>query len=488
MSWFRSFFGKYKILLILFGVILAGFSFRIYRVEDYFGFDHDQDLFSWIVKDIIIEQHPRLIGQLTSIDGVFIGPLFYYLLVPFFALFGMNPLAAYIPVIIIGLFTILSIYYTFNKIFGLSVALIASYLYAVSYPIVMIDRWVVPTQPVFLWSVWFLYCLFSILMGNLKVIPILGLLLGLIWHIHTGLLPLVILIPVVLYLSRKKIEIRQFIYGSSLFLIGFLPYLIFEFRHGFSQTKSLFQTINMSGGIDKTAKLFGAVSGIEMKFFNIFFPYINLPYLVSLFLFLGLLYYVFRKSYINKHQIVVILGWFGILAIGHILSSRPVSQYYFNSLVAVSLIPISFLLKDLYKRTPVLIILFLTFTFINSVLLLASEGLHKFGYRNKKLIAEYIKNDVQKNKYKCISVDYIAPYGTGVGFRYLIWWNNINLIKKTAGIPEYKIAIPIPSTFKGLDKRYGAVGVIKPKGGNYKDWDKCDDKNNKPDKLLGFTS
>ena len=81
---FLSFLRQNKIFVVIF---VIGLFFRIYRLADNFGFGHEQDLQAWIVKDIALDHHPRLIGQETSITGLFIGPLYYYILALFFALF-----------------------------------------------------------------------------------------------------------------------------------------------------------------------------------------------------------------------------------------------------------------------------------------------------------------------------------------------------------------------------------------------------------------
>ena len=75
---------KWFPLVLVIGIALF---FRLYKLREFYIFEHDQDLYSFIVRDIL-SGHFRLIGQLTSIDGVFIGPLYYYLLAPFYALFG----------------------------------------------------------------------------------------------------------------------------------------------------------------------------------------------------------------------------------------------------------------------------------------------------------------------------------------------------------------------------------------------------------------
>ena len=64
-------------ILILIAAI--GLFLRLYKGREMFMYNHDQDLAGWIIKDVIVNHHFRLIGQLTSTPGIFIGPYFYYL-------------------------------------------------------------------------------------------------------------------------------------------------------------------------------------------------------------------------------------------------------------------------------------------------------------------------------------------------------------------------------------------------------------------------
>src|SRR3989344_5544336 len=118
-------------LPILLIILLISLFFRSYQIVERYGYGHDADLFGWIVKDIVVNHHPRLIGQLTSAEGIFIGPLFYYLLVPFFLLFQMDPVGALVPVTAIGVLTTLSYYFVFSKLFNRSTELIEVFLQAI---------------------------------------------------------------------------------------------------------------------------------------------------------------------------------------------------------------------------------------------------------------------------------------------------------------------------------------------------------------------
>src|SRR5688572_14384526 len=109
-----SFFKKHKKEIIIVSLILIiGMYFRTYRLVEKMEFAHDADLYSWFVKDVVIDKHIRLIGQLTSADGIFIGPLFYYALIPFFLMTGMDPVGGNWLMVILGAATMLSYYFVF---------------------------------------------------------------------------------------------------------------------------------------------------------------------------------------------------------------------------------------------------------------------------------------------------------------------------------------------------------------------------------------
>src|SRR3989344_4950373 len=128
-----------KVLML---ILFVGLFLRLYKLQELYIFAHDQDLYSWIVKDIWIDKHFRLIGQITSFPGVFIGSLYYYLLVPFFILSKLDPWGAGLLGGAIGLLNIASIYKVFSRISNYWVGIIGSLIYAVSWGTVMFDRWI----------------------------------------------------------------------------------------------------------------------------------------------------------------------------------------------------------------------------------------------------------------------------------------------------------------------------------------------------------
>ena len=50
---------KSKIILLV--ILILAFFLRVYNFKSYYVFSHDQDIASWIVKDVIVNGHLRLI-------------------------------------------------------------------------------------------------------------------------------------------------------------------------------------------------------------------------------------------------------------------------------------------------------------------------------------------------------------------------------------------------------------------------------------------
>lgn len=243
-----KYFRKNPHLILLFGILLISIFFRTLKFTERFEFSADGDLYSWIVRDIVANKHLRLVGQLTSAPGIFIGPLYYYTLVPFFLLFNMDPIGAIIPIIAIGIITTFSYYFVLSKLFNYRVGLIGAFLQASLLRSINFDRSIVPSTPSNIWSIWYLFAVVQLAKGDFRFLPLLGILIGLIWHIHIALAP-ALLAAFVAFLFAKKIpnlkEVFLFLFPI---LILSLPLILFETRHNFLQTRSLINNFTNNFG------------------------------------------------------------------------------------------------------------------------------------------------------------------------------------------------------------------------------------------------
>jgi 4-amino-4-deoxy-L-arabinose transferase-like glycosyltransferase len=459
-----------KRYLILALILVLGIFFRTFQLVERYEFSHDGDLYAWIVKDIVIDHHPRLIGQLTSAQGVFIGPYFYYMLVPFFILTGMDPIGGLIPIFILGVAVLLSYYFVFTKLFNYKVGLLATFIQAVSLSHVWFDRAVVPSTPTNIWIIWYFYCLVSITRKNYRVLPILGVLIGLIWNIHIALLPTLLAIPAAILIA-KKLPNRK---SLSLFLLALfitsLPLILFETRHGFSQTQSIFNNFKTNhGGGTGLEKLDLNIIKISTNLDRLLFYPQSSPFDTKILLLLIIIspILLIQRKLLKVIDIIPLYIWmFGVL-IFFTVSSSPVSEYYFASFDVIFICFIALLLLSLFKTSQIGKILVLALLFIvaaKNIYFYTNEQYYHKGYIEKKNVVEFIKTDAKQKGFPCVAVSYITPIGENVGFRYLFWYLKLHVNQpQESNSPAYTIVIPDELSKDSIDKRFGHVGIITPK-------------------------
>ncbi|OGM12079.1 hypothetical protein A2Z22_03225 [Candidatus Woesebacteria bacterium RBG_16_34_12] len=494
---------KFFILIFLIGLFL-----RVYKLSSFFQFSHEQDLQAWIVKDILVDHHPRLIGQETSITGFFIGPLYYYMLIPFFFLFNMDPRASIIPITFISLATIVSVYYIYTKLFGKKVGEIGSFIYAISPAIVFLDRWAVPTQPTLLWSIWFYYCLIQFARGNFKPIPILIVLIGLIWHIHVAFVPLLLLVPIALFLGKRGIVIglkninrKSLILSLIIFLVLLIPFVAFEFRHNFQQVKgflgvndfSLGQAKELREGYYKVEVITEYINRVVWSpLFNQVNPknptLVKIP--IMLFVFLGLVYFLSYKKLIPKNETVLLYLWFVIVFLGQMISKRIISDYYFNNLITLSLMVFSLVFYQVYlsksgKR--LILIIGIAFLLLGiSKVVFKDTSIQEFA--NRKDVVEFIVEDMKKNGYQCSGINFIGDISVRYGYRYLTLWKGVNQITPGDSVPVYSIVQPFSISESEVVFISGNIGVILPQDPQTPDQSICYDPERQLLPLNGFVN
>lgn len=494
MSNIINFLKSNKILLV---ILLIGVFFRTYAVVDRFEYAHDADLYSWIVKDILVDHHFRLIGQQTSAAGVYIGPLFYYLLVPFFFLFNMDPIGALVFSVILGIFTILSYYFVFKNIFNKTIGYITTYLYSVTLVTSGMDRWIVPTITTSLWSVWYFYILMNILKKDYSRLWILGVLIGLVWHIHIALVPTLAAVPVAIFFAKKLPNIQQFKKFLMVLVATNLPYLIFELKHGFSQTISIINNFGGDfGGGTGIYKLELILIKLSSNTLNLYFQP-EIPGFLNnqwFFVFMTLVILGFVKfELLRLKQAVVLLVWILGPIIFFTISSSLISEYYFSNLYIIFLLILALGAYFIYSKSRILkvavIILLLLLGLRNSYYLI-NQYYYEKGYLERKHTMEFIKNDAYQKGYPCISVNYITSPGENVGFRYLFWLNNMHVNQPNSGSPIYHIVIPASYSPDEVVQKFGQIGVIIPKTVGTKEEieHSCSGQNsNLTDSMFGFS-
>jgi 4-amino-4-deoxy-L-arabinose transferase-like glycosyltransferase len=234
-----------KILpVLLFGLLLR--LFVVFSVSAPFTYDQGRDLL--ILREMVYLKKPTLIGPTTSLHGVFCGPGWYYLILPFYVLSGGHPLSSLGPLFLLALllplvFTKLSqepkivlpaaLVFTFTSCFFVNSTFALN-----SNPMI----YLVP--PILLLTTLFL------IKGKNHFLFWALFLLGLGFHFNVVAASFLLPAFLVIFLLFKKK--RKSFLGAAWAILGFflpfLPQVIFDFRHDFLQTKTILALLKGQSG------------------------------------------------------------------------------------------------------------------------------------------------------------------------------------------------------------------------------------------------
>jgi len=394
-----KFFNKHKILFIFLLILSLGMFLRFYKIGYVQNFGWDQARDAWEVRDIIKGQ-VVLNGPRTGIGHFHLGPLWYYLFVPFYYLTGLDPVAANYLNFIVNIFNFFAIFIVTKKIFEKNTALFVTLVYATNRYLIDINRTPWNISPIPGVSIIIFYSIYKIVYEKkYKWIFVASFLTGLFFHLHFSVvfLPLIILLSLILVKNKRKI----FIYSLAslpLFLVWFIPNVFYDL-----QSKS--NNLNLFNNFLKDY----LIKGFHFRFFlyRINDAFIQFQTILSLPKTYGLLKFVipaiywitilFEKNKKEKTLGYLISLWFIVPAFGYSFYGGTTSEYYMlmNSVLVIYILV--YLLKRLFKTkfkplAYILIIFCFIFTYFQTKNLWnATNGLIK----QKEEVRERIK---QNNK------------------------------------------------------------------------------------------
>lgn len=459
-----------KISYLFIFILILGAFLRFYEIDQRFVFGHDHDLSGWFARDVIMNRHIRLIGQETSTQAFFIGPLYYYAQIPLYLLFKMDPVAQVYTSVIIGLFGIITSYFVFNKIFSSPSGYFASFIYAVAFFTVANDREAVPTMPVIIWSMWYLYGLYQLLNGKQKSFILLGFLLGLIWHFNVALAVGVPLIIITYLMSpKKKLDLKSLVTGILLTILLMLPFIIFEYRHDFIQIRGFMYSLSVgqSDIYQGMERFIRVIYIVNKNIAALIWENNNLltEKFVGLLIFITIFIFITVKKVISKKLAAILLIWVILYILFFFKVRKPISEYYLNGAFAVYMTVFVGFFAHIYKNKKLryLVLLFLIiFGLMNFNRVVTSYGKQQTRYSDRMAIVEEIKRDMVINNYPCIAVSYITDPGYNLGFRYFYYLKGIKLKGIGSDIPVYSIVFPIGKDSVKEDIKMGNMGLIYP--------------------------
>ena len=241
---------RWEAIIILSILILASFM-RLWRIDQYMTFLGDEGRDAIIVRNLLVHFDPILIGPGTSVGNMYLGPLYYYFMAPFLFLSNFSPVGPAVGVALLGVATIYLIYIAGKDWFGKTAGLIAALFFAISPTVIVYSRssWNPNIMPFFallsvysIWRVWRRH--------EAGWLLILGVAFAFVLQSHyLGLLiaPTLFIFWLLTYRDLKKTSTtkmfenfkKKSLIGLGIFAILMSPLLIFDIRHGWTNTRAV---------------------------------------------------------------------------------------------------------------------------------------------------------------------------------------------------------------------------------------------------------
>ena len=368
--------------LIILIIILSSFL-RLYRIADYMTFLGDEGRDALVVYNIL---HGKLtlLGPTASVGGFFLGPIYYYFMAVFTLLFNYSPVGPSVMVALFGIATVYLVYKVTNDFFGEKAGIIASLLYASSPLVIAYSRSSWNPNPLPFFSLLTLYFLYKAVLSNKKKLFIFcGFLLGIAIQLHylTVFLGVIVTLYVLfsnLFFIKNKLfslykTLNQYFFLLIGFLVGWLPFLAFEFRHGFANIISIFNFVFHSGGTggnidflktiqDVLFRLFARlvltfpppeqISSIDKSLISFWETSVIILVVVSIATLLYKLWKSFKKGKEEFLKYFLLFTWlfFGVILFG--FYKKSIYDYYFGFMFPLPFILSALTVTFLSKKIP----------------------------------------------------------------------------------------------------------------------------------------
>jgi hypothetical protein len=168
----------------LVALLIAAIFTRFYNIPDSLQFQGDQGRDAMIVARIFLYHDPVFIGPVTSVGNMYLGPLYYYFMLPFLWLSYPSPVGPAYGVALLGVLTVYFLYQWGKAMVGKTAALFAATLFTFSATITLFSRFSWNPNPAPFVSLSLLYALWLTQTKSAKYWWVVGLCIAILIQLH----------------------------------------------------------------------------------------------------------------------------------------------------------------------------------------------------------------------------------------------------------------------------------------------------------------
>ncbi|PIS09412.1 hypothetical protein COT75_01900 [Candidatus Beckwithbacteria bacterium CG10_big_fil_rev_8_21_14_0_10_34_10] len=412
-----------KEFFYIFFIILTASFLRLYRLEDLMNYLGDEGRDMLIVMDILNGKNFPFIGPSTSIGELYLGPIYYYFIAPFAWVFKMNPVGPAVFVALLGILTVPLLFYLCKRMFNITTAFFASFLYTFSPIVVKFSRssWNPNPMPFFVLSL-ILSLFYWQKTEKSKFLYLAIICFAIMLQLHYMVIILIpFLIFSVCYLNRGLKSKKPLLIGGLIFLLLLSPLILFDLKHGFINYKGfieIYRTRAVSG-----FSLYGVLSHSRdrlRQLFSLFFGFTEREGKNNLMVIITLLISLFTFKKHKKLTRFLIYGFFfwALLSLG--LYWKSVFEHYLTFLFPFPAIFLGYALSFLYKKGKFskVISLILFFTILTFMFEKTWTYLSRPVAMNVKLVKKISKQVEAESQGQPFNFALLAHHNYDASYRY----------------------------------------------------------------------
>lgn len=387
--------------LVIIAIIVLSIFVRFYNVPNTVQFLGDQGRDSLVVANIFREKDLVFIGPVTSVGNMYLGPLYYYFMVPFLMLSFPSPLGPVYAVVLLGCLTVVLVYAVARETVGKNAAIFASLFMGLSATVVHGTRFSWNPNPAPFVFTLLLYFMYKALKTDVKNWIYVVLCFSVLIQLHyltllsaagCGVIWLYQLITKIRNNeSIKKLLVATGI-GIIIFILSLTPLILFDIKHNGLNSKALTSIVTEEESFDQQSneikhRAIEYFIDVHARSMHIMFEVAvgkNVPLnsalvVVSL---TTLSYLVFKHEKRKKHILELLLLVFLVTGIlGAALYQHTIYDHYIAYLFPVSMLSMGVVAQYWYKKNVVFkiavvsfIVYFLAYNYQQLQVVLKSTG------------------------------------------------------------------------------------------------------------------
>lgn len=432
----KYFFHVFFLILIIFIAFLL--RSKLYFLGDFnYNLDQSRDLL--LVKDIVEKHKLTLIGGRSGFGGIFHGPLWLYIILPFFIIAKGNPFFTLVPLYIffdIGL--IILGYYLISILFNKTAGLIFALFLSISGSLVGSSLNFSNSNITPLIFLIYLFLAIKFLRGKNNYLVLILFTTGIGFQFQSAfaifLLPLTFML---IFLKNKLPNLKIFILSAASFVLSLTTFLAFDIRHHFLMTQSALKILTgktppMAGykefasfGFRIIDRFNGSINYFFRPFYgdNLIVKTLTVVILVSLIAMIvkNKKQDLFKKEVFFLFSIPIL--YFSI----YVFYPYPLWSHYTNALTVSSCLLLSLAISKLLKLKLKYISISLTVFFLILLTPIFAWIFQNYffnvktggGYKKQLLVAQYIFNDAKNMPFGYLVYDHGQ---LTYNMDYLMWW------------------------------------------------------------------